>query len=544
MRALKSILCWTFAVSALVFLQFAIGTLHLPHAGKTSSMLVRVSLPVVFAALTVLFAMACWTTRKASASRNWWAIVASFIHLLASWFALYLEYRYAIRYGYFMRRFSFADPNFLLVAIGIAGIVAFSRRIPLPEQAPVRTPIAGDRTSLWFGRIVTWLSYAAQYCGVWIWMRYAYSHDLPFDRGIPFFGILLLAIFATATMHECGHAAVAWIFEMRLLAFSAGPFRWQRQSGVWKFKFRPGDILDVGGAVNVVPTNEKQPRWHELCMLTAGPFVNLCVGLAALFAALHADGAFSVRVWEFIAILASSCLIAAVENMLPYRIETGAYTDGARILQLLTNSPMAELHRAMMAMQSTTVTPRRFRDMDPQPFQRAIELFPNDLTGVYLRIVIAQHFEEAGNIPQACASISVAEAIYDQFKIDLPAGLHTCFIISRALLSHDAAATRLWWDRMQEKKPTRFNVDYWLAHACVLWMEGRLDEANDALRKADAEARKLPQAGAYEFDRSRCALLRRELDLASTIAVQRPIIPLVLADLRAGMPLQTSLELA
>ena len=65
---------------------------------------------------------------------------------------------------------------------------------------------------------------------------------------------------------------------------------------------------------------------------------------------------------------------------------------------------------------------------------------------------------------------------------------------------------------MHSKKIERKNVDYWLAGSALHWIEGRLPEAEEAWRQADAEARKLPRFGAYEFDRDRVAYLRALLD--------------------------------
>jgi len=58
-------------------------------------------------------------------------------------------------------------------------------------------------------------------------------------------------------------------------------------------------------------------------------------------------------------------------------------------------------------------------------------------------------------------------------------------------------------------------VDYWLAASALLWIEGNLKDANESWEKAHALAQQLPQAGAYEFDRYCCSLLRKALDEAS-----------------------------
>src|SRR5260370_29005625 len=68
------------------------------------------------------------------------------------------------------------------------------------------------------------------------------------------------------------------------------------------------------------------------------------------------------------------------------------------------------------------------------------------------------------------------------------------------------------WEHLEAKKPTRFNVDYWLAKSALHWSEGRLQDANQSWEKADALAQQLPRAGAYDFDRHCCSLLRHALD--------------------------------
>jgi len=60
---------------------------------------------------------------------------------------------------------------------------------------------------------------------------------------------------------------------------------------------------------------------------------------------------------------------------------------------------------------------------------------------------------------------------------------------------------------MEAKKPNHFGVDYWLAQSALFWIEDRQDEARESWNKADLLARKLPAAGAYEYDRHRCSLV-------------------------------------
>jgi hypothetical protein len=126
------------------------------------------------------------------------------------------------------------------------------------------------------------------------------------------------------------------------------------------------------------------------------------------------------------------------------------------------------------------------------------------------------HFFDCGQLTDAALAMTEAEAIYPQYASEIPAELHTDFVFGNAYVKRDGMAARLWWQRMEEKKPTRFNRDYWLAHSALHWIEGDLYTANESWHKGAAIAKQLPKAGAYEFDRYRYVLLRQALDESSS----------------------------
>ena len=139
-------------------------------------------------------------------------------------------------------------------------------------------------------------------------------------------------------------------------------------------------------------------------------------------------------------------------------------------------------------------------------------LFPHDVRGLHLLLCACQYYEDCGQLPEASAALAAAQTIYDENVIDLPGPLHTVFVIGSVWLNRDAAAARVWWDRMEAKKDNRKNVDFWLARAALLWIEGDQADAEDAWQEANLDAQRLPQFGAYEFDRFRCASLREMLN--------------------------------
>jgi Zn-dependent protease len=512
---------WFFAIQAFSLLLIAISLLLRPgHVKYVVSPFSHIFTCAVFLLLSLPFVMAWWTTRKPSAKRNVWAIVASLFYLAEGLLLLFVTLH---TLPAFSHRGATRDGLYFAV-IGVAGVVLFSLReaVPASEVATVKhTPIAGDRTSPWMNRVFTALSIVAQFASMYLWSHWARSHGLLYRGRMPWFVLFTIAVLTSTILHECGHALIAWGFHMKLLSFNAGPFQWRKREGKWKFKFVLSGFDNLGGAVCVVPTDAKQPRVHDLWMIAAGPLSNIFFGSLALFFVLRVDWPFYEQTWRLVAYTASFSFIAAFTNMLPFMTEDGGYSDGAQILQILTNSPLYDYRRTMNSLASTLVTERRYRDLDIDAIQRAANQFPQEFRGVNLQLCASNYFLDSGRIREARVALATAEAIYNNYSVDLPGPVHSPFVIGHAYLNRNAVAARLWWERMEAKKLERFSVDTWIAQSALFWIEGRQKEAEEAWRKADAEAQKLPQFGAYEFDRFRCALLRKELDHPST----EPVVP-------------------
>jgi Zn-dependent protease len=521
MRVLKSIMRWFFALQAIPFLLMVVFSLLKPrHATHVVSLRSHIAACAFFLMLSLPFVMAWWTTRKTSAKRNVWAIFASLFYLAEGLLLLFALHKFPDHANGLSPR-----DGLYFVVIGVAGVILFSLRdaVSASELAAVKhAPIAGDRTHPLVYRAFTALSVVLQIACMVLCGHWARSHGLLYRGHIPWFILFTVAVLAASVLHECGHALIAWGFHMKLLGFNAGPIQWQKREGRWKFNFVPAGFINLGGAVRVVPTDAKQPRVHDLWMIAAGPLSNIFFGSVALYLLLSVHWPYYEQTWRLVAYTASFCYIAGITNLLPFMTEDGNYSDGARILQILTNSPLEEYHRTMDSLASTLVTERRYRDLDIDAIQRAASQFPQELRGLFLQLCASNYYLDSGRIREARSALGTAEAIYNDNSIDLPGPLHTPFVIGHAYLNHNAAAARSWWERMEAKKFERNNVDYWLAQSALYWIEGRQKEAEEAWRKADAAAQKLPQiGGAYEFDRMRCALLRQELDHPST----EPVVP-------------------
>lgn len=464
-------------------------------------------------ALAALYAMAWWTTQMAKAHARAWAIAASIVDILFALFPLILWGIWRV-HGAFT---ALAEPGLLMLAAGVAGVVVFSRRgvlSQMPERA--RTPrLPGDGTSKLVDTVVQMAGIAGVIAGL-IWLdRWADARQLSSGMGLWFLAELFLADLIAVTGHELGHVAVGRGLGMRVRAFGVGPFQWRIREGNWKFRFQPSNFFALtGGEAGLVPTKLRDSYWRDVCMIAAGPMASLCLGVAALWAMLRASREPWAPAWQLLGFVGVISLTSFVINLVPVRPEAD-YSDGAHIYQLLTRSPWTDVRRAFSAVGSSLVTPLRPRDYDAQALQRAAELIPRGHQGFLLRMFSFTHFLDCGQIPEALRALAEAETVFEQSASDLPGELLAYFVYASAFLKPDAARARHWWDLMESKGSRRDCTEYWLARTGILWIENELEEALKAWQQGNALARRLPEAGAYDFERSLFLALRQQLEPSS-----------------------------
>ena len=512
MRAVRNFLCWMFALGAILFLRSTLYAVldiaswpeaHLPSTFLKAT--VHTALPL----LGVLYAVACWTFWMGKPSARPWGLAASAANSLLGCTFLYMDRRFLTAPAT-----AFLNPDALLLGVGIAGLIAFRRRDAVQAEHLMQ-PLPGDNTNAIVNRLI-WVAGTGGFLSAMTWWwRWAESNDLVWIRNSFFHDLLLLLLLEIlmVAVHEFGHAAAAFAFGMRLRAFIVGPFQWRMREGHWEFRFVLAGFLAIGGATAVAPTDPNRPLWRDICMVAAGPFVSLAAGLAALALTLGAPGQPWQAEWLPLAFFTSLSLLTAVLNLIPFRTKA-FYSDGARILQLLSRGPWADLHRAFSTAAATTVTLLRPRDYDIDAILRAGSSISIGQQALHLRLLASSYYLDCGRISEASRALAEAEAVYQESASDIPAELHTPFIFGKAFLQHDPEGTRLWWERMQAKHPTRHNADYWIARSAFLWSEHRLDEARQAWETGNALVQQLPHTGAYETDRDHFALLQKELQLS------------------------------
>jgi hypothetical protein len=504
MRALKNSICWVYAVQVILVL-LLLSDLFRPRrqslfADVRSSAVGLAGVCGLLLMVAAVFGIASWTMFKGKPSARFWIILPSLIYI---GLAAVMAYQFPAHAG-----------NAILpLAMGVAGpFVTWRRGGAEFSAAQLAMPkIAGDGTSNLLNKCGMGFAVVA-YIGAW-WCCNAWvaRHHLPRAYG----GLLVLFLvgFLNTLVHELGHTVIGLAFDMRLRAFVAGPFEFRKREGHWSFKFNPAGILTDGGATGVVPGSAQQPRGHQLAMIAAGPIFNLYCGILAMgFAyAFSAPGNANSNLVYPLALFGLYGLISFVVNLIPLRSGSN-YSDGAKIVQLLSNGPWADMHRAFAVVSSSLVTPLEPRDYDIDAIQRASAGIRQGTIGVLLRLFAYSHYLDSGKRAEAAEALEDAEAVCKANAVSLPAELHTAFVFGNAFLRRDAAAARQWWEAMLIKKPARLNADYYRAESALHWIEGDIAQASIAWTKCEGLTQKLPQAGAYQFDRSLCTLLRQGID--------------------------------
>jgi len=285
MHDLRKLLSWNFAFLSLVCLWIALSIiLQIIHRHISLLHLRNLIVPTVLTVLTAVYGAAWWTVWRGKPSGRGWAIAASLTNILFPISIMVLT-RY-VR-GHFRG-------HFVLLAGGVAGLIAFSRRYEQPSSA-ARTQenlrIPGDGTSDLVNRMAGLLIFAVGFAAYYWWLGWLRARDFPaghsfWDRSLMF----VLIVFIIVALHELGHTATGLALGMKLRAFLVGPFQWRIRGGKWSFQFNPVAILSGGGATAVVPATADFPRWRTLCMVAAGPLVTLLTGTFAFWIAFSAKG--------------------------------------------------------------------------------------------------------------------------------------------------------------------------------------------------------------------------------------------------------------
>lgn len=505
MRTLRKYLFWLFAISFLVSVAITVSSLLRILNSRGPVRVSYLLVPAVFSVPTVTYAMACWSGIKGKPSARIWGMAASMTYLvLAAWLA-----REGSRLGL---------DNLLVSGMGIAGLLAFARPYEQPataERARANASITGDGTSSLLNKFAEFLLFLAALGIYWWWLWWRGANGIAVEHpGWQRWAMYAAVVLVVTTMHEAGHATTGLALGMKLRAFVVGPLEWRVREGKWRFQFNPQKILSGDGATGIVPPGRDYSVRKQLCMLAAGSSVNILSGALALWMVLGARPESPIQLGGTTALFAAWSLFLGSANLIPFRAGD-YYSDGAIIYQLQGGGPWGDFHQVTAAVGSSLVTALRPRDYDIDAILRAARTVTQGKPGLILQLHAYAYFLDQGKMAEAGEALVKAQSVLRQSALEIPADLHTLFVFGNGWVRRDAAAAREWWIRMQAKKPVLANADYWRALSALYWIEGEVKAANEAWAKAHTLAQQLPAAGAYEFDRYCCSLLRQALDEGS-----------------------------
>ena len=505
MFKLRTILCWSFALTSVVGIQLA--AYHLLRTtdwrlGPRALFGDWLELLVYFV-VAFVFGMAWWTVWRDKPSSRLWGLSASLLNVVTGFVVVLLGIRGGMPAS--------AVPGILVVpSIGIVGLIAFWRSYkPDPaKNTEQNSALPGDGTNPILNSIAPYAILGVAYGTYVWWIEWLIKNDVLYLESSWQRIVLAVLIGIVITIaHELGHAFSGILFGMKLRAFLAGPFQWRMREGRWQFQFRPLAVLSAGGATGLVPADPNFPRWRELLVIAAGPATTFVTGIAALCIAFYVSTDSPWQAYGIPALFGVWSVVLGAMNLLPFRTPTG-YSDGAQIYQLLSGGPWGDFHRIIALVGSTVVTALRPRDYEIDAIRRTSLAISQGPQGLLLQLFAYSHFLDQGKAVEADVALKRAEAIYLQSASAIPVELYTIFVFGEAYVRRDAVSAREWWARMEAKKPTHFNVDYWRALAALHWIEGNLKSAEEAFKKSEAAADRLPGFGAYEFDRYCNSLLR------------------------------------
>jgi hypothetical protein len=453
--------------------------------------------------LNIVPAIAWWTLKNGNRNARIWALAASVTNLLP------------VRAGV-SPLMVFSRPTHLPVAfvgalIGVAGLIAFSRRQGASEVADSAKPkpqrLPGDGTSKLAERAAAAMALVWLFLCMHWWRGWAKGQHLSESDFLIWAAQLQIAILLCVTVHEFGHVLAGWASHMKLRSLEIGPFRLAHKRGKWKFEL----VASLGGMTGMAPTRLTNVRGCSAFFALGGPVASLALAAVSCIAALTAKGHFWEPSWAIFSMMATIASVDFMVNLIPQKPEAH-YSDGARIYQLVTNGPWAHVEQAFSMVASTLVTPRRPRDYDIEVIRAAGNFLTKGDRAMLLRLFSCLHYLDLGRIPEAMESLEAAEKLYENVTLQSGAGICAEFVFINAIFKRDRAAAELWWQRLQAQRRIDQDAEYWQARAGLLWIQGQTDEARQAYERGYPLALELPFAGAYEYTRSSFDGLRDALN--------------------------------
>ena len=158
----------------------------------------------------------------------------------------------------------------------------------------------------------------------------AYAHRLGMTGTN--FGWVLLPVFLVidTTIHELGHAAVAWAMYNRLHVIHAGPFTFRHFSHGYQFQFDWKRLVAATGFVSSAPVSGRHLRPKLIAEIGGGPAAALLNALVMSALFLSLPGTRWQSLWWIPGFLAVVALVDFLINLVPL-----GYSDGSMLFHLI-----------------------------------------------------------------------------------------------------------------------------------------------------------------------------------------------------------------
>jgi Zn-dependent protease len=410
-------------------------------------------------------------------------------------------------------------------AAGILILIAFlpreSAQQPLFESArPAR--IQGDGTTSVSLYAAVAVMVGGCFLGDWLCRRWSLRAHLPGDTSflhinLIFFAALLIAVVG----HELGHMAAGGTVGMKILAFRIGPLQGALEEGRWRLVLPRSWKSACCAGVTMIPKNPlSHRRWQAVGAAAGGALANLFMGAVALLGVCTAPGSSYEPSWALLGQIATLNLTFFAVNLIPAK-EAAAYSDGARIFQILTGSVIEDYRRILAMAQAITVTPFRPGDLDLALIEKIAANNTPHFDRAFLFLIACDCYFDRGQMESARQRLREAEALYEQ---ETTYWAERCgdFVLHAACLLRDREMAEKWWQRRLSAKSWNPGKKNHFPACAYFTLTGRVAEAEAAWQAEFARASRSPETGERAFDLHCLEHLRAMLDQAAQQAVNAP----------------------
>lgn len=266
--------------------------------------------------------------------------------------------------SYFYALLHFAVLGPIGLAFGLTGVMVTWYQINSDTNPDHAAPGQGKPEISAQDRMVAVLAALTQLVtaiGGWWWVTdYAARHKLPALSSFELVSCLVVCLTLTIITHEMGHVVGAIAGGMRFRKLCVGPLVVSNLADGWHFHWTQAMTLSGGYAI-AAPKSEHDLRGSVLLFVAGGAASTLIVGVAAWSGFLLAVQSGASGPAVFLGLLGVWMLASFAVNVLPYR-GTRGFSDGARLIQLVTSQPEGEKLLKIMKIAMSECTPLRPRE--------------------------------------------------------------------------------------------------------------------------------------------------------------------------------------